>query len=177
MAANRQSNRTASCCRRRPSPTAALTALSPESTPSTWGDGGIRATVGEGGLHAVKARTGPHPGLPTDTAPQLAALLTQAPGTSHVIEAVYPRRGTHVAPLHAFGATSPPTGRTSASTDPLAFGRPRPSGRFATSLADVYLPLHRLACGRGRGLGCAWGRPEDMWYRLGHHLGDAARPS
>ncbi|MEU6214331.1 hypothetical protein ABZ891_31095 [Streptomyces sp. NPDC047023] len=41
-------------------------------------DGGIRAATGTGGLRAVRARTGPHPGRPTDTAPQLAALLTQA---------------------------------------------------------------------------------------------------
>ncbi|MFF0437527.1 UDP-N-acetylglucosamine 1-carboxyvinyltransferase [Streptomyces sp. NPDC004327] len=66
--------------------------------------GGIRAAVGEGGLRAVQARTGPHPGLPTDTAPQLAALLTQARGSSHVFEAVYPQRDTHVAPLRALGA-------------------------------------------------------------------------
>ncbi|MER7761315.1 UDP-N-acetylglucosamine 1-carboxyvinyltransferase [Streptomyces sp. NPDC097619] len=67
-------------------------------------DGGIRAAVGTDGLRAVQARTGPHPGLPTDTAPQLAALLTQAVGTSHVYEAVYPQRDTHVVPLRAFGA-------------------------------------------------------------------------
>ncbi|MFD8981619.1 UDP-N-acetylglucosamine 1-carboxyvinyltransferase [Streptomyces sp. NPDC059564] len=73
--------------------------------------GGIRAAVGAGGLRAVRARTGPHPGLPTDTAPQLAALLTQAVGTSHVFEAVYPRRDTHVAPLRAFGADIASTGQ------------------------------------------------------------------
>ncbi|MFD5422208.1 hypothetical protein ACFWJT_29870 [Streptomyces sp. NPDC127069] len=32
-------------------------------------DDRIRATVGAGGLRAVQARTGPPPGLPTDTAP------------------------------------------------------------------------------------------------------------
>ncbi|MFG2622989.1 UDP-N-acetylglucosamine 1-carboxyvinyltransferase [Streptomyces sp. NPDC048507] len=67
-------------------------------------DAGIRAATGPDGLRAVRARTGPHPGLPTDTAPQLAALLTQATGTSHIFEAVYPRRDTHAAPLRAFGA-------------------------------------------------------------------------
>lgn len=74
-------------------------------------DGGIRAAVGAGGLRAVRARTGPHPGLPTDTAPQLAALLTQASGTSHLFEAVYPQRDTHVAPLRAFGADVTSTGQ------------------------------------------------------------------
>ncbi|MGW7312686.1 UDP-N-acetylglucosamine 1-carboxyvinyltransferase [Streptomyces sp. NPDC054865] len=66
--------------------------------------GGIRAAAEPSGLRAVRARTGPHPGLPTDTAPQLAALLTQAAGTSRVFEGVYARRDTHVAPLRAFGA-------------------------------------------------------------------------
>ncbi|WP_264201258.1 hypothetical protein [Streptomyces antimicrobicus] len=31
-------------------------------------------------------------------------MLTQAAGTSHVYEAVYPQRDTHVVPLRAFGA-------------------------------------------------------------------------
>ncbi|MER7514258.1 UDP-N-acetylglucosamine 1-carboxyvinyltransferase [Streptomyces lavendulae] len=74
-------------------------------------DAGIRATAGPDGLRAVQARTGPHPGLPTDTAPQLAATLTQATGTSHVFEAVYPQRDTHVAPLRAFGADITADGR------------------------------------------------------------------
>ncbi|MBP0932523.1 UDP-N-acetylglucosamine 1-carboxyvinyltransferase [Streptomyces sp. KCTC 0041BP] len=74
-------------------------------------DGGIRAVLGPHGLQAVSARTGPHPGLPTDTAPQLAALLTLAEGTSDLFEAVYPRRDTHVEPLRAFGADITATGQ------------------------------------------------------------------
>ncbi|MYQ45536.1 UDP-N-acetylglucosamine 1-carboxyvinyltransferase [Streptomyces sp. SID4985] len=74
-------------------------------------EGGIRAAVGRDGLRAVHARTGPHPGLPTDTAPQLAAMLTLATGTSHVFEAIYPQRDTHVAPLRAFGADITSTGQ------------------------------------------------------------------
>ncbi|MBT2456493.1 hypothetical protein J7E98_17335, partial [Streptomyces sp. ISL-86] len=61
-------------------------------------------------LSAVEAETGPHPGLPTDTAPQLAALLTQATGMSMVRERIYPQRDTHVAPLRAFGADIRATG-------------------------------------------------------------------
>jgi UDP-N-acetylglucosamine 1-carboxyvinyltransferase len=56
-------------------------------------------------LDSVEAATGPHPGLPTDTAPQLAAMLTQARGASLIRERVYPRRDTHVAALAAFGAS------------------------------------------------------------------------
>ncbi|MCK8680161.1 UDP-N-acetylglucosamine 1-carboxyvinyltransferase [Streptomyces lichenis] len=61
-------------------------------------------------LSAIQTLTGPHPGLPTDTAPQLAALLTQAAGTSVIHERVYPRRDSHVAPLRAFGARVGSTG-------------------------------------------------------------------
>ncbi len=65
--------------------------------------GGVRAAAG-GPLAALETVTGPHPGLPTDTAPQLAAMLTQARGTSLIRERVYPRRDTHVPALRGFGA-------------------------------------------------------------------------
>ncbi|MFF7250748.1 UDP-N-acetylglucosamine 1-carboxyvinyltransferase [Embleya sp. NPDC008237] len=55
-------------------------------------------------LLPVTAHTGPHPGLPTDTQPQLTAMLTQAHGTSTVTEAIYPRRDSHVTGLRAFDA-------------------------------------------------------------------------
>jgi UDP-N-acetylglucosamine 1-carboxyvinyltransferase len=56
-------------------------------------------------LRAVETATGPHPGVPTDTAPQLAAMLTQAHGTSQIAERVYPQRDTHLEGLAAFGAS------------------------------------------------------------------------
>lgn len=74
---------------------------------------GVTLTGSEGGgiqmapcetLNAIEAATGPHPGLPTDTAPQLASMLTQAKGTSLIGERVYPRRDTHVEGLRTFGA-------------------------------------------------------------------------
>ncbi|WP_078587935.1 UDP-N-acetylglucosamine 1-carboxyvinyltransferase [Streptomyces mobaraensis] len=61
-------------------------------------------------LSGVEVATGPHPGFPTDSAPQLAALLTQAAGPSLIGEWVYPRRDTHVVPLRAFGAELTVTG-------------------------------------------------------------------
>ncbi|MEU6311503.1 UDP-N-acetylglucosamine 1-carboxyvinyltransferase [Streptomyces sp. NPDC047014] len=67
-------------------------------------------TAAAGPLTAIETRTGPHPGLPTDTAPQLAAMLTRARGTSLIRERVYPRRDTHVAPLREFGANIRSTG-------------------------------------------------------------------
>ena len=66
--------------------------------------GGHALAAASGTLDAVHAQTGPHPGLPTDTAPQLAAMLTQARGLSEIRETVYPRRDTHIGALAGFGA-------------------------------------------------------------------------
>ncbi|MFE1476645.1 UDP-N-acetylglucosamine 1-carboxyvinyltransferase [Streptomyces cyaneofuscatus] len=73
--------------------------------------GGVRTHL-QGPLRAIEAATGPHPGLPTDTAPQLAAMLTQTEGTSLISERVYPRRDTHIRGLRAFGADITATGST-----------------------------------------------------------------
>lgn len=90
----------------------------PEGLTEPLSTAGLSFSATEGGitadrthpLSAVEAETGPHPGLPTDTAPQLAALLTQATGTSLIRERIYPQRDTHVAPLRAFGADIRTTG-------------------------------------------------------------------
>ncbi|MGJ5893674.1 UDP-N-acetylglucosamine 1-carboxyvinyltransferase [Streptomyces niveiscabiei] len=71
--------------------------------------GGVR-TLLDGPLRATVTATGPHPGLPTDTAPQLTAMLTGAVGTSMIRECIYPRRDTHVQGLRAFGAEITATG-------------------------------------------------------------------
>ncbi|WP_030390713.1 UDP-N-acetylglucosamine 1-carboxyvinyltransferase [Streptomyces sp. NRRL S-241] len=71
--------------------------------------GGVRAHL-DGPLQPVEAATGPHPGLPTDTAPQLTAMLTRAEGTSLIGERIYPRRDTHVQGLRSFGADITATG-------------------------------------------------------------------
>ncbi|WTT80383.1 hypothetical protein OHU34_44045 (plasmid) [Streptomyces sp. NBC_00080] len=81
-------------------------------------DGGVHSQL-KGPLRAVRAETGPHPGHPTDTAPQLAAMLTQADGTSLVGERVYPRRDTHVEGLRAFGADITTTGSVNRIRGPL----------------------------------------------------------
>ncbi|MCC3770563.1 UDP-N-acetylglucosamine 1-carboxyvinyltransferase [Streptomyces sp. UNOC14_S4] len=90
----------------------------PDGLIAPFADAGITLTADgdtirvrlAGVLSGVEAATGPHPGLPTDTAPQLAAMLTQAAGPSLIGERVYPRRDTHVAPLRAFGADITATG-------------------------------------------------------------------
>ncbi|WP_042391100.1 UDP-N-acetylglucosamine 1-carboxyvinyltransferase [Streptacidiphilus melanogenes] len=76
---------------------------------TSW-PGGTAATWGP--LEAVTTATGPHPGLPTDTAPQLAALLTQAEGVSLIHERIYPSRDTHVDTLAAYGADIATQGST-----------------------------------------------------------------
>ncbi|MGW5689026.1 UDP-N-acetylglucosamine 1-carboxyvinyltransferase [Nonomuraea sp. NPDC003754] len=96
------------------------TAALPEGLRHVLADVGVELTDADGTLvagvpgelQAVRAATGPHPGLPTDTAPQLAALLTQARGTSTIDERIYPRRDTHVAGLRRFGADVHATGTT-----------------------------------------------------------------
>ncbi|MFI6113241.1 UDP-N-acetylglucosamine 1-carboxyvinyltransferase [Kitasatospora sp. NPDC051164] len=73
--------------------------------------GGMQARLCEA-LRPVETATGPHPALPTDTAPQLAAMLTQAGGSSVIDERVYPRRDTHVPGLRGFGADITADGST-----------------------------------------------------------------
>ncbi|MER5969510.1 UDP-N-acetylglucosamine 1-carboxyvinyltransferase [Streptomyces sp. NPDC002055] len=84
-------------------PQGLTTTLARAGVPLTGGPGEIRMSL-DGPLRAVETATGPHPGLPTDTAPQLAAMLTQAHGTSLITERVYPQRDTHLEGLAAFGA-------------------------------------------------------------------------
>lgn len=57
----------------------------------------------DGPLTGVEAVTGDGL-LPSNAAPPLAALLTQASSDSVLTEGVYPSRDTHVAPLRRFGA-------------------------------------------------------------------------
>ncbi|RLV10279.1 hypothetical protein CTZ27_03410 [Streptomyces griseocarneus] len=90
-------------------PDGLITALTCAGIALTTDGQAIRARP-TGMLSGVEVATGPHPGLPTDTAPQLAAILTQAAGPSLIGERVYPRRDTHVAPLRAFGAEVTATG-------------------------------------------------------------------
>ncbi len=97
----------------------------PEGLRQALADAGIAITArnsglaaSSGALEAVEAATGPHPGLPTDTAPQLAAMLTQARGVSLVHERIYPRRDTHIAALRAFGAEISTQGSSARVTGP-----------------------------------------------------------
>jgi UDP-N-acetylglucosamine 1-carboxyvinyltransferase len=57
-----------------------------------------------GRLRAVDVRTAPHPGFPTDLQAQFLALMTQAEGTSRIVETVFENRFLHVAELVRLGA-------------------------------------------------------------------------
>lgn len=85
-------------------PAGLTAALSGAGVQLADGSGELFMSLG-GPLRAIETATGPHPGLPTDTAPQLAAMLTQAHGTSVVAERIYPQRDTHVQGLAQFGAS------------------------------------------------------------------------
>lgn len=55
-------------------------------------------------LAAVDVTTGEHPGFPTDMQAQIMALMTQADGTSNVVETVFENRFMHVLELQRMGA-------------------------------------------------------------------------
>ena len=70
----------------------------------------IRLISGEK-LKKCNVKTMPHPGFPTDMQPQIAALLTQAEGTSIVNEAVWDNRFRYVEELRRMGANISVDGR------------------------------------------------------------------
>ncbi len=74
----------------------------------------------DGRLKAVTLRTGPHPGFPTDLQPQMAALMTQANGTSTLVETVFENRLKHMSELKRMGAEVLTDGRMAVITGPVA---------------------------------------------------------
>lgn len=61
---------------------------------------------------AIKVRTMPHPGFPTDLQQPMAALLATADGTSVIEETIYESRTGHVSELKRMGARVTAAGRT-----------------------------------------------------------------
>ncbi|MBR0385709.1 MAG: UDP-N-acetylglucosamine 1-carboxyvinyltransferase [Erysipelotrichaceae bacterium] len=57
-------------------------------------------------LSAVDVKTAPYPGFATDLQAPLTALLTQAEGTSHITETIYPERFKHCEQLNLMGANT-----------------------------------------------------------------------
>lgn len=58
----------------------------------------------EGKLQAIKLRTLPHPGFPTDMQPQFCAMLSIADGISIIEETLFESRNKHIPELHRMGA-------------------------------------------------------------------------
>ena len=79
--------------------------------------GGLRVAR-SGPLRAVDVETAPHPGYPTDLQAQWMALMTQAEGTSRVVETIFENRFLHAAELVRLGAHLRVEGRTAFVTGP-----------------------------------------------------------
>lgn len=97
----------------------------PQGFTDILADAGVKLIAGPGSVRAdlsylrpVTVETGVHPGYPTDLQPQLVALLTQAPGTSRVLERIYTHRATHISGLVAMGATITAHGQELTITGP-----------------------------------------------------------
>jgi UDP-N-acetylglucosamine 1-carboxyvinyltransferase len=67
-------------------------------------------------LKAIKVKTMPHPGFPTDMQQPMAAVLTLAQGTSIVEETIYESRMGHVSELNRMGANIRMEGRSAVIT-------------------------------------------------------------
>ncbi len=79
--------------------------------------GGLRVSRG-GALRAVDVETAPHPGYPTDLQAQWMALMTQAEGTSRVVETIFENRFLHAAELVRLGARVRVDGHTATVDGP-----------------------------------------------------------
>lgn len=75
------------------------------------GDDSIRVNCMNRKLKAISVKTMPYPGFPTDLQPQMVTLLTQAAGTSRVIENVWENRFQYIEQLKAMGAKITTTGK------------------------------------------------------------------
>ncbi len=64
----------------------------------------LHAKCSKDGLRAVDVITQPHPKFPTDMQAQYMALMTQAEGTSVVVETIFENRFMHVAEMQRMGA-------------------------------------------------------------------------
>jgi UDP-N-acetylglucosamine 1-carboxyvinyltransferase len=64
----------------------------------------LHVKCSEQGLTAKDVITQPHPKFPTDMQAQYMALMTQAEGTSVVVETIFENRFMHVAEMHRMGA-------------------------------------------------------------------------
>lgn len=95
-----------------------------------------------GPLRATDIRTAPHPGFPTDLQAQFLALMTQAEGTSRIVETVFENRFLHVAELVRLGADVRLDGHAAVVRGPAALeGAPVTASDLRASAALVLAGL------------------------------------
>lgn len=94
-----------------------VTALRAAGADVSSTESGLRVSR-SGPLRPVDVETAPHPGYPTDLQAQWMALMTQAEGTSRVVETIFENRFLHAAELVRLGAQVRVEGHTAFVTGP-----------------------------------------------------------
>ena len=119
---------------------------------------GARVEIGENHvrvwrrqLQAVKIKTQPHPGFPTDMQPQIVAALALAKGTSIVSETVFPSRFKYVDELRRMGADIAIVGNVAVIREPRCFpaaqtGSDRSSGWRGAGFGGIGGRRHNIDC-------------------------------
>jgi UDP-N-acetylglucosamine 1-carboxyvinyltransferase len=93
-------------------------------------------------LEAVDIETAPHPGFPTDLQAQFLALMTQARGTSRIVETIFENRFLHAVELARMGADVRVAGRAAVVRGPAPLeGAPVTASDLRASAALVLAGL------------------------------------
>ena len=93
-------------------------------------------------LVAVDIETAPHPGFPTDLQAQFLALMTQARGTSRIVETILENRFLHAVELSRLGADVRVAGRAAVVRGPVPLeGAPVTASDLRASAALVLAGL------------------------------------
>jgi UDP-N-acetylglucosamine 1-carboxyvinyltransferase len=93
-------------------------------------------------LEAVDIETAPHPGFPTDLQAQFLALMTQAKGTSRLVETIFEHRFLHAVELARLGADVRVDGRAAIVRGPTSLeGAPVTASDLRASAALVLAGL------------------------------------
>jgi len=93
-------------------------------------------------LEGVDIETAPHPGFPTDLQAQFLALMTQAKGTSRIVETIFENRFLHAVELARLGADVRVEGRTALVRGPSKLeGAPVTASDLRASAALVLAGL------------------------------------
>ncbi|HSB64598.1 MAG TPA: UDP-N-acetylglucosamine 1-carboxyvinyltransferase [Thermoanaerobaculia bacterium] len=93
-------------------------------------------------LEAVDIETAPHPGFPTDLQAQFLALMTQARGTSRIVETIFENRFLHAVELARLGADVRVEGRAALVRGPSQLeGAPVTASDLRASAALVLAGL------------------------------------